>query len=203
MPITMTRHGLTEGNAQRRYVGATDMPLSQEGLRITQASQQFGDIGRVYVTPLQRTQQTARIHYPAAELVVVDDLREMNFGIFEGRTYEELDEDADFQAWMVDGGMQPMRAGEGRMGFGIRVRDALGRLIADAHRRGEDNLHIVAHGGTIMALMSVHALPELPYHKWWIENLQGYRATLDPATWQADSKFLTVERVDLGPAQDE
>ncbi len=200
MTITMTRHGLTEGNAQRRYVGATDMPLSEEGLRLTRAGQQFGDISRVYVTPLQRTQQTARIHYPAADLVVVDDLREMNFGIFEGRTYEELDEDPDFKAWMVDGGLQPMREGEGRMDFGVRVRDALARLIADAHSRGEENLHIVAHGGTIMALMAIHALPEQPYYKWWIENLQGYRVTLDPDNWHADSKFLTVERVDLSQA---
>jgi alpha-ribazole phosphatase len=201
MIIIMTRHGQTEGNAQRRYVGATDMPLSEEGLRLTRAGQQMGNIGRVYVTPLQRTQQTARIQYPSAELVIVDDLREMNFGIFEGRTYDELDEDPVFQAWMVDGGMQPMQDGEGRLGFSIRVRDALARLIREAHSRGEEKLHIVAHGGTIMALMSLHALPEQPYNKWWIENLQGYRVTLDPATWQSDSKFLTTEPVDLGLKQ--
>ena len=56
MIIHMVRHGLTEGNAQRRYVGATDMPLSEEGLRLARAGQRDEAVRQVYVTPLQRTQ---------------------------------------------------------------------------------------------------------------------------------------------------
>lgn len=54
----------------------------------------------VYITPLQRTAQTARVLFPEAELVVVKDLQEMCFGSFEGKNYVEMEHDADYQAWV-------------------------------------------------------------------------------------------------------
>ncbi len=41
------------------------------------------------ITPLQRTRQTARMLFPDAELVVADGLKEMDFGVFEGRNYRD------------------------------------------------------------------------------------------------------------------
>lgn len=201
MIIHMVRHGLTEGNAQRRYVGATDMPLSEEGLRLARAGKRDEAVRQVYVTPLRRTQQTAAILYPNARQVIVPDLREMNFGAFEGRTYEELENDADFLAWNNDGGMQPSPGGEGRLGFSQRATAALTRLIEEAAARGEEEIRILAHGGTIMSLMAVHALPQKPYYEWWVDNMTGYRVQVNPADWAAQPVFAGVERVDMNAAQ--
>lgn len=197
MTITMIRHGLTQGNIERRYVGATDVPLAPQGEAQARAARKDTELRKVYVTPLARAWQTAAILYPHADQHVTEGLREMDFGVFEGRTYEELEQDPAFQLWSQDGGMQPMERGEGRYGFGVRVRDALADLISQAHARGEDSITVVAHGGTIMALMAMHALPEKSYNEWWVENLQGYRVRLDPAAWGPDAKFTAHEAVDL------
>ena len=98
MLIYLLRHGLTEYNAQKRYQGQRDIPLSAEGLR--QLRRADIDPKVVYITPLQRTAQTARVLFPDAELVVVKDLQEMCFGSFEGKNYVEMEHDADYQAWV-------------------------------------------------------------------------------------------------------
>ena len=58
MLIYLLRHGLTEYNAQKRYQGQRDIPLSAEGLR--QLRRADIDPKVVYITPLQRGRTTSR-----------------------------------------------------------------------------------------------------------------------------------------------
>ena len=143
MLIYLLRHGLTEYNAQKRYQGQRDIPLSAEGL--SQLRRADIDPKVVYITPLQRTAQTARVLFPEAKLVVVKDLQEMCFGSFEGRNFIEMEHDPDYLAW---------------------VNEAL----AD----GEELLVILAHGGTQMAAMERYALPRRDYYAWCGPNAGGY-----------------------------
>ena len=96
MLIYLLRHGLTEYNAQKRYQGQRDIPLSPEGL--AQLRRADIDPKVVYISTLQRTRQTAEVLFPDAELVPVDGLKEMCFGSFEGRNYIEMEHDPDYQA---------------------------------------------------------------------------------------------------------
>ena len=89
MLIVLLRHGQTAYNEQRRYQGAADVPLSPAG-RAALKKADF-ETETVYVTPLCRTEQTARILFPHARQIVVPALREMDFGVFEGRTYDEME----------------------------------------------------------------------------------------------------------------
>ena len=93
MLIYFLRHGLTEYNAEKRYQGQRDIPLSAAG----RAMLRKADIEpkTVYITPLCRTRQTAEVLFPTAKLVVVDGLKEMCFGSFEGRNYIEMEHDPD------------------------------------------------------------------------------------------------------------
>ena len=75
MLIYLLRHGLTEYNAQKRYQGQRDIPLSPEGL--AQLRRADIDPKVVYISTLQRTRQTAEVLFPDAELVPVDGLKEM------------------------------------------------------------------------------------------------------------------------------
>ena len=72
MLIYFLRHGLTEYNAEKRYQGQRDIPLSAAG----RAMLRKADIEprTVYITPLCRTRQTAEVLFPTAKLVVVDGL---------------------------------------------------------------------------------------------------------------------------------
>ena len=93
MLIYLLRHGLTEYNAEKRYQGQRDIPLSAAG----RAMRCRADIApkTVYITPLCRTRQTAEVLFPGAKLVEIDGLKEMCFGSFEGRNYIEMEHDPD------------------------------------------------------------------------------------------------------------
>lgn len=101
MLIVLLRHGETAYNEQHRYQGASDMPLSERGRAKLRAADDAPD--EVIVTPLCRTKQTAAILFPNAKQIVCDDLREMDFGDFEGRTYDEMKNDAAYGAWLDSG----------------------------------------------------------------------------------------------------
>ena len=82
MKVYLLRHGQTEYNVDKRYQGTRDIPLSEKG----RAALRRADIepDTVYVSPLCRAVDTARVLFPAARLVPVHDLREMCFGISRG-----------------------------------------------------------------------------------------------------------------------
>ena len=86
MRIDLVRHGMTPGNEQRRYVGgSTDEGLSAKGRSLLRAICADASVARVYSSTLKRTVQTAQILFPEAGIVPLRDLREMEFGSFEGK----------------------------------------------------------------------------------------------------------------------
>ncbi len=175
MQVILIRHGKTPGNALLRYNGRTDEPLSAEG--IAQLKQMGADpcVGQVFVTPLQRTQQTAEILFPNAEQTVVDDLREMDFGDFEGRSYLDMENDAAYRAWVDSGSLAPCPNGEGRAEFCRRVCAAFETVICRAVAAGKQTVTFVVHGGTIMAIMERYAQPAGEFYSYRLKNAQGYR----------------------------
>lgn len=191
MLIYLLRHGLTEYNAQKRYQGQRDIPLSAEGL----AQLRQADISPkvVYITPLQRTAQTAKVLFPAAKLVVVDGLKEMCFGTFEGRSYIEMEHDADYKAWLIYNCETKCPDGERKAEFSQRVCEAFSSLVDEAMANGEQQLVIVAHGGTQMAAMERYVLPHKDYYEWCGPNAGGF--VLDARDWQAKRVLYVVKTV--------
>ena len=151
MLVYLLRHGLTEYNAEKRYQGQRDIPLSAQG----RAQLRRADIEPqvVYVSTLQRTQQTARVLFPCAKLVAVDGLKEMNFGSFEGRNYIEMEHDPDYLAWVAANCESQCPDGERKDEFSQRICTTVAALVDKALADGEPMLVILAHGGTQMAAM--------------------------------------------------
>ena len=140
MRIWLIRHGLTRLGEEKRYQGALDEGLSDQG----HAELKRADFlpPRVYVSPMLRARETAAILFPGAERIVVPDLREMDFGTFEGRGWWEMEQDAAYRAWVDGGCLGSCPGGEDREGFSRRVCNAMEALL----QTGED-LVIVAHNG--------------------------------------------------------
>lgn len=180
MKITLIRHGMTAGNMLNRYCGSTDDPLSEQGLKEARAVTPDSSVKTVFVTPLIRTQQTARILFPEAEQVIVPDLREMDFGVFENRSYLDMENDSDYRAWVESGCTLPCPGGEGMEGFAQRIFKAFTALLKQ--NESKEALTVLAHGGTIMAIMTLFAEEQRPYYEWNVKNLEGYRmdAVLTP-----------------------
>ena len=172
MLIYLLRHGLTEYNAEKRYQGQRDIPLSAAGRAVLCRA----DISpkTVYITPLCRTRQTAEVLFPGARLVEIDGLKEMCFGSFEGRNYIEMEHDPDYLAWVAANCESPCPDGETKAAFCERICAAFSALVDKALADGEEMLVILAHGGTQMAAMERYALPHKNYYEWCAPNAGGF-----------------------------
>ena len=171
MLIYLLRHGLTEYNAQKRYQGQRDIPLSPEGL--AQLRRADIDPKVVYISTLQRTAQTAKVLFPKAKLVPVDGLKEMCFGSFEGRNYVEMEHDPDYQAWVAANCESSCPDGERKDEFSDRICKTFAALVDKALAR--------------------YALPQRGYYKWCGPNAGGY--VLDARDWAAQHVLHLVKTV--------
>jgi alpha-ribazole phosphatase len=198
MNLLLIRHGETEGNLLKHYIGRTDEPLCEQGREHAGETRgRFscpGTGGRVYVSPLLRATQTAIILFPQAEQIVVEDFREMDFGDFEGHSHEELQADATYRAWLDKLCEPPCPNGESRAEFNTRVRSAFSSLIEEALRTQEKHVAIVAHGGTIMSIMGHGGRPSRPFYEWSVKNCGGYRITLKESQWRRVDTFTSWEK---------
>lgn len=155
MKCYLIRHGVTEGNNARHFNGSgTDEPLTPEGREALKEIEDAEPGAMLFVSPMKRAVETASILFPGREAVVVDDLREMHFGVFEGKNHKMLDGDPDYQAWLDSNGSGQIPGGESIRTFYSRVAGAFTEVIGRAKEADADTVYIVAHGGTIMAAMS-------------------------------------------------
>ena len=169
--VLLLRHGMTAGNRERRYIGVTDEPLCPQGWTALDDIS-FLPAQKVYISPMLRCRQTAEILFPGALQIPVADLREMDFGLFEGKTYAELKDVPAYQAWLDSGGEAPIPGGESRADFCARCRAGFAQILA---ADPSERLVFVVHGGTIMAVMEAFARPHRGYYDWQVKNGGGFR----------------------------
>ena len=171
MKWILIRHGQTQGNIEHRYIGCrTDEPLYEQGVeRLREKA--YPQVKRVYVSPMKRCIETAEIIYPNVPMKVIDDFRECDFGEFENKNYAELNGRADYQAWIDSGGEMPFPGGESRAEFAARCVKAFDELLK---QNLQEDCAIIAHGGTIMAIMERYAKPKGTYYDFQVKNGKGY-----------------------------
>ena len=172
MHVRLIRHGLTAGNAAGRYVGKTDEPLCPEGRAAAEKKEKDFSLDRVYVSPMKRARETAAILFPNAEQIVIADLREMDFGAFEGRSADEMEHDPVYRTWVDDLCRGACPGGESQAEFHARV----GAAFAETVRALESDATFVVHGGVIMSAFWQFAEPKRNFYDWITPNLSGYEA---------------------------
>ena len=104
--IALIRHGITIGNVRRLYYGATNVPLAQKGIDELKRLREEGiypdgEGAQFFTTGMGRTQQTLELIYGDRPHEIIKDLREINFGDFEMKTYEELMEYEEYRDWIT------------------------------------------------------------------------------------------------------
>ena len=101
MELILVRHGITPGNLEHRFVGRLDQPLAPEGEALArEVAPTLPPVEHIYRSPLLRCRQTADILWPGVAQTVVDDLKETDFGPYEGKCHAELDGDPVYQRWL-------------------------------------------------------------------------------------------------------
>ncbi|MCR5419625.1 MAG: bifunctional adenosylcobinamide kinase/adenosylcobinamide-phosphate guanylyltransferase [Lachnospiraceae bacterium] len=171
----LLRHGKTDGNLEKRYEGcATDRPLNSSDIKCMEKLKE--NIGRFMLTksvivssPLKRACETAGFLFGDCDIKKADGLKEIDFGVFEGKTYEELKDNEAYIHFLNTQGDCDIPGGESRTSFIERSMKAFCDIVL---QRNINDIFIVCHGGNIMAIMS--SLLCKDYYDFWVDNLDGY-----------------------------
>jgi phosphoserine phosphatase len=152
--MLLARHGESVWNAEKRFQGHTDIELSARGRAQAEAlgrALRGYRVTAAYVSPFHRARETAEIalRESGVPLTVIEELRELSLGAWEGCTVEEIraQEGDPYRAWLRAPHDCPPPGGEPLPVVSDRVRAAVERIAAE-HGRGDDVL-LVSHGGVI------------------------------------------------------
>jgi alpha-ribazole phosphatase len=172
MEFILVRHGKTEYNERRQYCGALDPDLSDLGRQELERSdakpflrEHVPDM--VFCSPMKRTLQTAAILLDGKEvpLVAVPELREIDFGDFEGRSYEDMKDDPAYTAWLDTNCEGPIPGGDFPDMFRDDVAVCFESLLETCRTEGVKRALVVSHGGVLGTILERFAEPE----KHWYE----------------------------------
>lgn len=173
LEVVLIRHGSTGARWSGRFVGSTDLPLSPTGRgQATALSQavvlarrsELSSVHGYFASPLRRVRETAKLALPDTVTIEYDDdLREIDYGQWEGLTFAEI---VALAPDKVDGWarLDPAFAfpsGESFADFTARVRRVAARVAAQRGRR--ERLVLFTHGGMARALIC-HWLGLSPAH---------------------------------------
>lgn len=196
--ISMLRHGRTRGNDQGLYIGKTDLPLTEEGkeeLRDLYASYEYPRVHRVYSSPLERAVQSAEILFPDTDITIAEDLREMDFGVFEGLPAEELVNLDSYRKWLKGGLDNPAPNGESMREVMVRCYSAMNAIILDMMKNSITHAGIMTHSGILMNTLSCFGLPKMKPMEFNCRMGFGYEIMVTANMWQNGNTFEILGRI--------
>ncbi|TDA69446.1 MAG: histidine phosphatase family protein [Clostridia bacterium] len=155
--LYLVRHASTGWNKHGQYQGHSNVALSDAGrqqARLLAKRLADKDLHFFYASDLSRAFETAQIVAAAYGQPVTPlmELREVNFGLWEGLTFQEINEKYAGIAtqWRLNPGQVGIPQGE-RF---AEVQERACRVITDLVARHPDkNLLVVSHGGTIRTIL--------------------------------------------------
>lgn len=170
--IIAVRHGETAWNVDARIQGQLDIQLNDTGrwqARRVGDALSTEDLTAVYSSDLGRAHETARAIAVAAGVQVVPHvgLRERRFGLFEGKTFDEIhqtwpDHAQNWKKRIPE--WEPPEGGESL----LQLRERVTRTISDlASRHSGEQIAVVAHGGVLDTLYRVATGQEVNSPRTW------------------------------------
>lgn len=186
--IHFIRHAPTAGNLQRQYIGWTNEPIVDAAALTPVAI----DVEEVIGSDLIRCEQTARGYFPNAYFHALSAFREMHFGDFECKSYEDLKDLAIYREW-IDSPLdiQPPN-GEAFHEFEERVLNGFHSLT------WKNQQYCVLHGGVIRLLL-LHFAPETKgFWEWQVPHHMRFSLTWDRVEQLKEGRrctFLSVEPI--------
>jgi len=203
--ITLLRHGLCEGETEGRYIGHTDVPLTDEGraqLLQMQAELSYPQPDALFVSPLRRCSETAGVLYPKAMPIALDGLKEYFFGEFENKTPAELESHPLFHRWIAGEPDVVPPFAETLENFQTRLCDTFTRVVDGLLKTKTKHAVIITHGGVIMALLAMFGLPEAPMHEWLTPGGCGFTLRVEPSIWSRGRKLEVFAQAPEEPQED-
>ncbi len=158
MKIYITRHSKTLWNEQRRLQGCKDSPLTKIGKENALALRDhIKDLSfdAIYSSPIQRAYTTATLLFGHDDMIIKDDrIREMNFGILEGCSIDELTGEKQKEyndLWKHPEYSLGIEGGESYDDIENRVRD----FLDDLKKSGNEKVFVVTHGFCFIIMLGM------------------------------------------------
>lgn len=156
MRLLLARHGETGAQYSGRYIGSTDLPLSEIG---KEQARRLADVlpttglSRCLCSPMRRTRETAQLALDGREcpIEMLDVLREIDFGRWEGLSFPEIvvRDQRLVTEWQQDPLAFHFPGGEQTGDFRQRIEAGLQGIIS----LSDDSVLVVCHGGVIRAML--------------------------------------------------
>ncbi len=181
MKLIFVRHGQTDWNLSKQFCGHSDVQMNKFGvMQVQKAAERLReeDIDYIYSSDLRRTVETAEIirdiicsynskYYPDGPLEIIkrEDLRELNFGNWEGITYNQMmKQDPKLgEEWSANSFTTRCPRGESMVDMYERVNKAIDEIKASVE--GDKTVLIAAHAGVIQSFLSKDLVGD--YNAYW------------------------------------
>lgn len=168
--LYLVRHGETEWNALGKFQGCKDIALSPQGINQAKyvSDRLKGKFDYIYSSPLKRAYKTASIigMQSGVKIEVLNDLREIDFGAWEGMTIKEIKDNfpSEFEIWRSDMTEAPLCGGDLSIkNATVRAKDT---ILNTVKKHEGKRIVMVAHGGIIKAgLIGIFGWNMTMYHR--------------------------------------
>lgn len=196
--IHFIRHAMCTANEEGRYVGVSESPVSELGKKeLVEKAEKFvyPPADKVYVSPLRRCIDTAAFLYPEGYARVMPELREMNFGDFEGKKLSELQNLKEYKEFLKGGLDNPPPHGESLRHVVERCVEGIDFIVKNMMENGYENAAVVTHGGIIMNMMSCFGLPKYSPNDYACDFGEGFSVLVTAQMWQQSGAFEVLGRL--------
>lgn len=198
MKIILIRHVETEGNVLKRFNGVSESPMTPRGnemekilLNVIKKLNNEIHIDKIYTSETSRAFITAEkislnLNIP---LIKESNLKEFNFGIFEGLTFKEAENlnSKILYKWLNNYLFEELPQGDSFFNKTLKIKNWLDTLISN----NKNNIIIFSHGATIRSIIC--SLLDLPIESSWHFKIElGNLAIID-----YNNKFGRLEKLNL------
>lgn len=198
--LSIIRHGLTSANDTATYIGSrSDYSLSEKGINALWNKMDEFDypkVQRVYSSPMKRCLETAEIVFPYREVQIVENITELDFGEFDGKSVNELIDREDYREWLK-GGSPDMRppGGESTEEMLLRLYKGLHEIIMDMMSEELTHCAIVTHSGIVTNMLYGFGLPKIDPKELTCEPGEGYEVLVSAQMWQQSQAFEILGKI--------
>ena len=168
MTIYLIRHGRTEANEKWLYCGSTDLPLCEAGREELREIHYDIPKTRFLTSGMKRANESLQLLFGDVPYEIDSRFREVDFGIFEMRSYYDIQDTPEFKIW-VTGDNEANIPPEGESGLQMKQR------VLEAFLEIQEDTVLICHGGVIAAIME-HLFPDegKSRYEWQPKNGRGY-----------------------------